>query len=79
MVNMNIFLTGGTSTQYKHKRTAKRLFYAPHVAKRPSKRIALVIYKRGKFWPYHFPEPCYAREKYDSSSIMRHQMPNIRI
>ena len=40
---MNIFMQRGTkSAEYKHKTIALRLFYVPHVAKRPSKRSALV-------------------------------------
>ena len=42
MGKMDIFMRRGTSAEYKHKTTAKRLFDAPHVAKRPSKRSALV-------------------------------------
>ena len=46
MVEINIFLTARhKSAEYKHKTTAKRLFYAPHLAKRPRKRSGPVLLK----------------------------------
>ena len=38
-IKIDYFLVSeARSAEYKHKTTAKWLFYAPHVAKRPSKR-----------------------------------------
>ena len=42
---MNIFHAARHSAEYKHKTITKRLFYALHLAKRPSHRLALVINK----------------------------------
>ena len=45
---MNIFhAVRHESAEDQHKRTASRLFYAPHVAKRSSKRSALVYFYKG--------------------------------
>ena len=45
MVKMNIFNAARHEVLSISIKQPKRLFYAPHIAKRPSKRSALVFYK----------------------------------